>query len=382
MKIKLIKLLTLSVLLLSTLSSCQKKEEVQQQLLPVKVLTPITEKLIEWDEYTGRFEAIDKVEVRARVSGYLESIHFKDGDYVDAGKTLFIIDQRPFDLAVKEARAKVESVEAQKELSNRNLERAEKLLKAGAISRQDYDSRFEQEKVTQAELARANAALNTALLNLKFTEVKAPISGRISRHTVSKGNLISGGDTGATVLTTIVSTDPIYFYFDASEAQLLKYIRLDRSGEREASRSKANPVFVKLIDEDDFVHEGHMNFVDNEVDQSTGTIQGRAIFKNSDGILEPGMFGRARLPGSGLHDALLVPDDVIGTDQNQKFVYIVDAENKVALKFIEIGPLHNENLRIVRSGLDGTEKVIINNLMKIRPGMPVQVETKETGEEA
>lgn len=350
----------------------------------IKVANPVQKQVTEWDEYTGRFQAIEKVDVRARVSGYLEAINFKDGDMVKAGDVLFVIDQRPFKIALDDAKAQMNRAIAQRELSKKNLERAKKLFEMGAISRQDYDNRIQDIDVNEAAVAQAEAAVDAANLNLDFTYVLAPVSGRVSRHFVSEGNLISGGSESATVLTTIVSTNPIYFYIDASESELLKYIRLDKSHKRTSSRTKANPVYVKLLDEKDFEHTGHMDFVDNAVDESTGTMRARAVIDNSSGILEPGMFGRAKIPGSANYDALLVPDEAIGSDQSLKFLYVVDDQNTVKIKFVELGPLE-QGLRIIRQGITADDRIIISNLVMIRPEMkidPVLVNGSELTKDA
>lgn len=353
-------------------SSCHKPEQAPPPNLEVKVEHPLKKKVIEWDEYTGRFQSIDRVEVRSRVSGYLERINFKDGQIVNRGDVLFVIDQRPFQAELESAQAQLEGTQARRELANKNLERAKKLLQAGAISKQDFDSRFQEEEVGKAASSQAAAAVQSAELNLGFTEVRAPVSGRISRNFISEGNLISGGGESSTLLTTIVSIDPIYFYFDASESNLLKYIRLDKSGKRTSSRTKANPLWVKLLDEEEFIHEGYMDFVDNEIDSGTGTMMARAVFPNSDGLLEPGMFGKAKLPSSGEYEATLVLDEVIGTNQSKKYVFVVNDKDEVEIKFVELGPLHDEKLRIIRSGLTDTDKIIISNLIKVRPGIKVK----------
>lgn len=363
------------------LSGCHKPEQAPPPDLEVKVEHPLKKKVIEWDEYTGRFQSIDRVEVRSRVSGYLERINFRDGQMVHKGDVLFVIDQRPFQAELESAEAQLEGTQARRELANKNLERAKKLLQAGAISKQDFDSRFQEEEVGKAASSQAAAAVQSAKLNLGFTEVRAPISGRISRNFISEGNLISGGGGSSTLLTTIVSIDPIYFYFDASESNLLKYIRLDKSGKRTSSRTKANPLWVKLLDEEEFTHEGHMDFVDNEIDAGTGTMMARAVFPNSDGLLEPGMFGKAKLPSSGEYEAMLVPDEIIGADQSRKYVFVVNDKDEVEIKFVELGPLHDEKLRIIKSGLTDADKIITSNLIKVRPGIKVKPIVQEQNAE-
>ncbi len=323
----------------------------------VTVATPAKRQITDWDEYIGRFQAIERVEVRARVSGYLESINFDDGQIVSEGDVLFVVDPRPFKIDLDRARA-------QYELAVKEYARAVDLRKKRAIAQEVLDRRAQERSVTKA-------ALDEAELNLEFTEVKSPINGRVSRSAVDVGNLITGGSADASLLTTVVSLDPIHFYFQGSESDLLRYIRLDRAGERPRSSTNANPLHVRLQDEDNYDHRGHMDFVDNELDASTGTIEGRAIIPNPDGVLYPGLFGRARLLGSGQYEALLVPDEVIGTDQSRRFVMVVGAENTAEMRFIEPGTLQDDGLRVVRQGLSENDRVVINGLQRARPGMAV-----------
>lgn len=342
------------------MTACNEGNEtpVAQPLLEVKVSSPVEHKIVEWDEYTGRFRAMEEVDVRARVSGYLDEIKFKDGHIVQKGDVLFVIDQRPFKIALK-------SAEAQFELSKKEYERASLLRKNGASSQENLDRRVQ-------ELKAAEAALERAKLDMEFTEVKAPISGRVSRDLVNAGNLVNGGDLNATVLTRIVSINPIHFYFEVSERNALKYLRLDKSGEREGSRTKANPVEVNLQDETDFPHKGAMDFVDNRSDPSTGTIQGRAIIPNQDGFIQPGLFGRARLLGSGEYIAMLIPDVLIGSDQAHKFVYVVNDDNVVEIRNITLGPLYQGSWRIVRGGLEISDRIVAKAIQRVRPGITIE----------
>ncbi len=340
---------------------------------PVTVSPPLQQSIVEWDEYVGRFQAVDHVEVRARVSGYLQSIEFEDGDLVEVGEVLFVIDPRPFHIAVEQARATLEQAETRLTLAEQELERAQPLLSRGNISQSAFDERVQEQQEGQASVRLAEANLNAALLDLEFTNVRAPISGRVSRNLVSVGNLVTGSSVNATPLTTIVSIDPIHFYFDVSEADHLKYIRLARSGDRPSSRENPNPVELALMDEDEFMHEGRMDFVDNVIDFDSGTVTGRAILPNPDQVFVPGMFARVRLIGSGRYDALLVPETAIGTDQSRRFVYVVDADNIAHLRAVELGPLLDE-LRVIREGLAPEDLVIINGVQRARPGAPVTPE--------
>ncbi|MEM6720322.1 MAG: efflux RND transporter periplasmic adaptor subunit [Bacteroidota bacterium] len=339
--------------------------------LAVEVATPVFENIIEWDEYTGRFEASNRVEVRARVSGYIESVSFKDGQNVQKGDVLFTIDQRPYKIALDQARATLAQAKSQLKTAEDNFSRVQPLKASGAVSIEEYDRRSQAVAGAKASVQLAQAKVDNAKLNLNFTKVKAPISGRVSRDMVNEGNLIDGGSANSTLLTTVVATSPIHFYFNGSESDFLKYSRLARNGERGSSRSTANPVFLKLQDEAEYVHEGVMDFVDNEIDRNTGTIEGRAILDNKDGFIEPGMFGKARLLGSAEHEAIMIPDEIIGTNQSVRFVYVVGENNVVTTKNVTLGPLHTNGLRIVRDGLTSTDKLITNNIQKIRPGVTV-----------
>lgn len=350
-------IVTLIATLPFMLMGCNEEEaqSPKQQPPEVKVSTPLQKVITEWDEYTGRFRPLEEVEIRARVSGYLDKVLFEDGQDVKKGDTLFIIDQRPFKITLKGA-------EAQYALAQKEYKRAKTLRESGASSQETLDRRIQ-------ELKAAEATRDRAQLDVDFTEIKAPISGRVSRDLVNVGNLVNGGDLNATMLTSIVSTDPIHFYFEASERNLLKYIRLDKSGEREASRTKANPVEVKLQDETGYPHKGVMDFVDNRVDRSTGTIEARASIPNPDGVIQPGLFGRARLLGSGKYNAILIPDALVGNDQARKFVYIVNDENKVEMRSIELGPVYQELWRIVRTGLKADDRIVARGTQRVRPEM-------------
>lgn len=380
-KVYVIFAMMLGVMAIVIFSAFEKKEEKEvaqnePQGLPVEVSYPIFEKITEWDEYTGRFEASNRVEVRARVSGYIDNVSFKDGQSVNKGDVLFTIDQRPFKIALNQARASYGQAQARLTIARDNYERVQSLRESGAVSAEEYDNRKQALAGAKASLQLAKASVDNAKLNLEFTKVKAPISGRVSRDMVNEGNLIDGGSSNSTLLTTIVATSPIHFYFRGSEADYLKYSRLAQNGERSSSRSTANPVLLKLQDEDDYVHEAVMDFVDNEIDRSTGTIEGRATLENKDGLIEPGMFGKARLLGSAEHEAILIPDEIVGTNQSVRFVYVVGTDNTVTTKNIELGPLHTNGMRIVRNGLSPNDLLVTNNIQKIRPGALVSPKQK------
>lgn len=357
-----------------SLSGCDNKPVAQSMPPPpaVTVSRPLMQKITEWDEYTGRFVAVNTVEVRARVSGFIDAIHFKDGHIVKQGDLLFVVDPRPYRLAVEQATADRERARAKLSVAASDLERATPLVRNQTLTEREFDTRRSTQQDAAAAVMAADAALKQAELNLEWTEVRAPIAGRISDRRVDAGNLVSGGQIGATLLTSIVSIDPIHFVFDGSESDFLHYLRLAAAGARQSSRDTPNPVAVRLADETEYKHRGRMDFVDNAVNPKTGTIRGRAIFENKDGLLTPGFFGRLRLFG-GEHDALLLPDSAIVSDQSNKIVFTVADDGTVGAKRIELGPIVH-GLRVVRFGLDGNERVVIEGLARARPGQKVKAE--------
>jgi multidrug efflux system membrane fusion protein len=336
---------------------------------PVTVGHPLQKTITEWDEYTGRFTAVESVEVRARVSGFIDSVHFKEGQIVKRGDALFVIDPRPYRLAVEQAKADVDRAQARLEIAALDVQRATPLVRNQTLTEREFDTRRSTERDAAAQVASAQAAVKQAELNLEWTEVRAPIDGRISDKRVDAGNLVTGGPTGATLLTVIVSIDPIHFVFDGSEADFLHYSRLAAAGGRRSSRDVENPVSVRLADETEYKHEGRMNFVDNVLNPKTGTIRGRAVFDNKDGFLIPGFFGRLRLFG-GEHEALLVPDGAVASDQSSKIVFTVAEDGTVGTKLIELGPMV-DGLRVIRSGLAPTDRIVIDGLQRARPGQKV-----------
>ena len=355
----------------SIIGTSESEQVIEVQALPVKVAYPVYEKITEWDEYTGRFEASNKVEVRARVSGFLESVNFKDGQVVNKGDVLFTIDNRPFKIALNQANADYSQAKANLKTAQDNFERVAGLRESGAVSIEEYDRRKQALEFAKASIQLSQARVDEAKLNLEFTRVKAPISGLVSRDKVNEGNLIDGGSSNSTLLTTIVATSPIHFYFTGSESDYLRYARLARNGERDDLRTKGVPVYIKLQDEDDFLHKAKMDFVDNQLDSRTGTIESRAVLPNTDHLLEPGMFGKAKISGSAEHDAIMIPDEIIGANQSIRFVYVLGDDNTVISKNITLGPLHSNVLRIVRGGLTENDKVVVNNIQKIQPGLAV-----------
>jgi RND family efflux transporter MFP subunit len=333
---------------------------------------PLQRELVEWDEFTGQFWAKDSVEIRARVSGYLTKIHFTDGQMVNRGDLLFVIDPRPYEAIQAAAQAQLGQATAQAELAQRQLERSAELRKKDFEPASSYDQRISELKVATAAIESAKAAIRSAQLNVEFTHITAPLTGRIGNHQVSVGNLVSGSDSASTpALTTIVSLDPIWFYFDMSEGDYLAYQRATESGKLGETRASSPVVQVRLADEKDWQREGVLNFVDNQVDRGAGTIRVRAEFRNPDFFLTPGQFGRIRIPGSEKYPATLVPDSAVVTDQSRKLVMTVKEDGTVAPKVVRPGPITDDGLRIIRSGLDPGDQVVIDGLVRSRPGSKV-----------
>lgn len=339
---------------------------------PVTVAAPIERRITNWDEFSGRFEAVSSVEVRARVSGFIEQVHFKDGQIVKVGDLLFTLDKRSFEIAVDAAEAEVARTTAQVEVTAADVDRAEPLMRSRTISEQTFDQRRASLAVAKAQKQAAESAVRAAKLNLEWAEIRAPISGRISDKKVDVGTLIAGGTTPSpTLLTTIVSLDPIHFVFDVSESDFLRYSRLFLSGERSSSREVPNPVRIRLADEKDWPHTGLMNFVDNQLSTRSGTLRGRAIVENKAQLLQPGLFGRLQLFG-GQADALLIPDSAVVSDQARKIVFVVGKGDAVEARPVTLGPII-DGLRVVRDGLDRDARLIIDGIANpaVRPGAKV-----------
>jgi RND family efflux transporter MFP subunit len=339
---------------------------------PVTVSKPLVEERIEWKEFTGQFEAAEFVEVRARVSGYLKSIHFEDGKLVAKGDLLFVIEPEPFELALATAKAQLADALARLELAKVQLARTAELAKKDFAAISTRDQRFAEQRSAEAAVNIAKAAVGTAEINLAYTRLTAPITGRVSRNEVSVGNLVIGGASGtSTLLTTIVSLDPIEFVFDVSEGDSLAYRRRIEAGEVPSARDNLIPIFAQLPDETDWRREGVVNFVDNAFNRSSGTLRVRAAFPNPDLFVVPGQFGRVRVPVSKPKPVAMVPDAAIASDQARKVVFVVADDGTVGVKPVSLGPRVEGNLRIVRAGLDPNDRVIINGLMRVRPGAKV-----------
>lgn len=361
--------LGLPALAMIALAGCGGGQPPQAPPPPVvQVANPIARDVVDWDEYVGRFEAIQDAEIRPRASGTIQSVLFTDGQRVAQGQPLFVIDPRPYRAQLANARAQV--LRAQATLANARsvAARSEALLKAQAVSREEYEQNVANVRTANADLEAARAQVETAELNLGFTTVRSPIAGRVSRREVSRGNFVQ---EGTTVLTRVVSVDPIWFSFDGAEAFYLKYRRQAERGERGSSRDTANPVEVQLADESGYNWRGRMDFVDNAIDPNSGTIRAHAVIQNPDGFLTPGMFGRARLLGSGTYRALLVPDTAIVTDQARKIVYVVGQDGKVAPRPVVTGP-PADGLRVIKQGLTPRDRVVIEGLTTLQPGTAVQ----------
>ena len=361
------------------LASCARNEAAEAPAAPppVQAAKVVSKSITEFDEFTGRFEAVERVEVRPRVSGYVMATKFAQGHEVKKGDILYVIDPRPYQATLKHAQAEADARDAPRpRWPQSERVRATKLIEKRAISQEEFDARISGNEQAAANLQAAEAAVESAALDLSFTEVRAPISGLVGRAEITAGNLVAAGQT---LLTTVVSIDPIYVSFDGDEQVYLKYVDMALRGERGSSRNTHNPVWAGLADEQGHPHEGVMVFLDNELDPNTGTIHARGLFKNADRRFTPGMFARVKLIGSGQYDALLINDSAIGTDQSVKFVLRVGADNKIEYTPVKLGPLV-DGLRVVREGLKANDVIVVKGLQQVRPGMPVTPQLVAMGE--
>jgi membrane fusion protein, multidrug efflux system len=358
------------LLLAPLLAACgDNQQQAAPPPPPVTVAKPVTRTVIDQDEYVGRFIAVDSVDVRSRVAGTLDAVHFKDGQIVKKGDLLFTIDRRPFENTLAQARANLILARSNLTFAESDLARAQQLVREKAISEQVHDQRAQTKRNAEASVAANQAAVNQAELDLEFTEIKAPVDGRIGDRRVSPGNLVAAGG-GATLLATIVSANPIRFEFTFDEASLLRYDRVARQNADQPVRGLSLPVKLRLIDEPEFKHKGAMDFVDNTIERGTGTIRGRAVFDNKDELFVPGMFGRVQIPGGPPGEALLVPDAAIGTDQARKFVFVVEPDGTAKQAYVTLGQAIGDK-RVVRDGLTPESRVVVNGLMRVRPGIKV-----------
>jgi RND family efflux transporter MFP subunit len=374
--------LTILLLLAPVLAACGQSQSQPQAAAPpppqVTIAKPTSKMIADQDEYVGRFVAVESVEVRARVPGYLEAIHFQDGQMVKAGDLLFTIDRRPFQIALAQAQASLAQAKATLAFAESDLVRAQSVAVGSVITQQTFDQRTQAKRSAEAAVAAQQAAERQAALDLEFTELRAPVSGRIGDRRVSIGNLVTGGTSGNTsLLATIESIDPIRFEFTLDEASYLRYAHFTDDGAGAPTRGFTLPIKLKLLDESVFAHEGKMDFVDNAIDRSSSTIRARAVFANPDGKLTPGMFARVRIAAAPAKRELLVPDAAIGTEQVRKFVLVVDVENVARPKYVTLGPVV-DGLRVVTQGLTPDDNVIINGLMRARPGAKVTPQQSST----
>jgi RND family efflux transporter MFP subunit len=356
---------------LIALSACSQPKPPAPPAQNVTVASPIQRQVVDWDDYVGRFEAVQDVEVRPRVTGTVQSVLFREGVEVGAGQVLFVIDPRPYRAAVAQAQADLVRTQALVANARTELARAQKLIAVEAISREEYETKQANLRSSVASVGSAQANLDARALDLSFTTVRAPISGRVSDKRVSIGSYVSAGQT---VMTRVVTVNPIRFAFDGAESFYLKYVRQAQSGERRSSRYAPNPVDIQLADEKGYRWHGLMKFVDNAIDPQSGTIRAYAEVANPDGFLVPGMFGRARLLGSGTYRAMLVPDEAIVTDQTRRFVYVVGRDGKTVQRPVETGPMV-EGLRVIKTGIAPTEKVVTDGLARLQPAMAVTTKT-------
>ncbi len=371
---------TIGAMAMLTTSGCARPgaSPSQAPLPQVSVAEVVQKRVKDWDEFTGRLQAIETVEIRPRVSGYIDRVAFIEGGLVKAGDLLFVIDPRPYKADYDRAAADVKRYKTVLQLAQIESARVQKLKESGAVSQEELDERTSTVAQGEANLAGAEAALEAAALNLSFTRVISPIAGRVSRAEVTRGNLVTGGTNGGTLLSSVVSMDPIYLYFDADEQSYLRYSRMARDGERPSSRNTANPVQVGLANEDGFPHSGSMDFVDNQVNPQTGTIRGRAVLSNKDGVFTPGLFARIQLLGSGEHEAVLIDDRAVNTDQSQKYVLVLGSGNTIEYRKVQLGRVVN-GLRVVRAGLKPGDVIVVNGVQRVHPGVTVAPERVAMG---
>ncbi|HEY6755636.1 MAG TPA: efflux RND transporter periplasmic adaptor subunit [Pseudolabrys sp.] len=369
--------LAIALAIATLVASCGERQQQSGGPPPpaVTFAKPIKRTVVDYDEYVGRFTAINAVEIRARVSGYLDKLHFKDGQLVKQGDLLFTIDKRPFQNALDQARANLVQAQSNLAFTESDYTRGQQLVRDKTITDQTFEQRAQAFRNARASVTNNEAAVRQAELDLEFTELRAPINGRIGDRRVSPGNLVTGGTGGnTTLLAAIVSTDPIYFEFTFDEASYLRYQRLASAGQDVASRNTGVPVALKLIDESDFDHEGRMDFVDNVIERSTGTIRGRAVVANTNEIFTPGMFARVRVPGTSPYEALLVPDAAIGTEQARRFVMVVDDQDTAQPRYVTLGQVTKDGLRAIKDGIGPDDRVVVSGLMQARPGQKVRPE--------
>jgi RND family efflux transporter MFP subunit len=353
------------------LAGCGKKEEAAAPPPPpVTVANPTKKVTTDWDEFTGRFDAVEQVQIRARVTGFVTKVAFTDGAFVKTGDVLYEIDPRQYQAVAEQAQGQLDDAKAKIVLAQKEIDRAATLVRTDAISQNILDQRTQSLAAAQAATLQAEGVLKQAQLNVEYTKVVAPIDGRVSRHLVTVGNLVQGSESGATLLTSIVSMNPIYVYFDTDEATYVRNSRLWFEGKRPSSRDTPNPVQITLVGETKPSREGKMDFLDNRLDAGTGTLRSRAIVDNHDLSILPGQFARVRVIASGAYDALLIPDAAVANDQSRKIVMVVKPDDTVEARPVTLGPLDG-GLRVIKEGLKPDDRVIVDGLQRARIGAKV-----------
>src|SRR3984893_14348048 len=336
----------------------------------VSVAQVLEKRVKDWDEFTGRLQAVETVEIRPRVSGYIDKVAFTEGSLVKRGTLLFVIDPRPYQAEYDRAAADLKRFKTALDLGRIELVRVQRLKESGAVSQEELDERKSAVAQAEANAAGSQAALEAAALNLNFTKVSSPIDGRVSRAEVTRGNLVTGGTNGGTLLSSVVSTDPIYIYFDADEQSYLRYVQIARSGEQPTSHDAGKPVQVGLANEEGFPHTGTVDFVDNQLNPQTGTIRARAVLQNKDGQFTPGLFARVQLLGSAEYSAILIEDRAVNTDQSQKYVLVLGAKDTIEYRKVKLGRVI-DGLRVVREGLKPGDVIVVNGAQRVHPGVVV-----------
>jgi membrane fusion protein, multidrug efflux system len=364
------------------LGGCGKSGGPQAPPPPqVSVAQVLVKQVKDWDEFTGRLQAVETVEIRPRVSGYIDKVAFTEGSLVKRGTLLFVIDPRPYQAEYDRAAADLKRAKTALDLGRIELTRVQRLKDSGAVSQEELDQRKSAVAQTEADVAGAGAALEAASLNLNFTKVTSPVDGRVSRAEVTRGNLVTGGSNGGTLLSSVVSMDPIYLYFDADEQSYLRYAQMARSGELPNSRDTGSPVQVGLANEEGFPHAGKVDFVDNQLNPQTGTIRARAVLPNKDGQFTPGMFARVQLLGSGAYSAVLIDDRAVNTDQSQKYVLVLGANDQIEYRKVKLGRVI-DGLRVVREGLKAGDVIVVNGAQRVHPGVTVAPQRVTMGGDA
>lgn len=360
------------ICMISLVAGCGKSRGAGQAPPPpqVSVAQVLEKRVKDWDEFTGRMQAVETVEIRPRVSGYIDKVAFTEGSLVKRGTLLFVIDPRPYQAEYNRAAAELKRFTTALDLGRTELVRVQRLKESGAVSEEELDERKSAVAQSQANVSGSQAALEAAALNLSFTKVSSPIDGRVSRAEVTRGNLVTGGNNGGTLLSSVVSMDPIYIYFDADEQSYLRY--------SQNSHESGKPVQVGLANEEGFPHPGTLDFVDNQLNPQTGTIRARAVLQNKDGQFTPGLFARVQLLGSAEYSAILIDDRAVSTDQSQKYVLVLGANNQIEYRKVKLGRVL-DGLRVVREGLKAGDVIVVNGAQRVHPGITVTAQKVSMG---